>query len=82
MFKIKKKNGINAQHFFTEWVKLCWDSDFEEIPTLEPLAESGIVENEHHVQNLHHLSSVMDDWIDKKEGQEGEGIYYTPIYWL
>lgn len=59
--------------FFSEWVKSCWDYDFAEIPALEALAESDVLENENHVPNLYSLSSIMDDWINKKEGQEGDG---------
>ncbi|XP_055997299.1 condensin-2 complex subunit D3-like isoform X2 [Ostrea edulis] len=76
---VEALSAFSLQNLGEEWVKLCWDSDFEEIPALEPLAESGIVENEHHVQNLHHLSSVMDDWIDKKEGLEGEGFWMVLV---
>lgn len=55
-------------------MKSCWDCDFAEFPPLEALTEADIVENEHHVPNLYSLSSVMDEWISKKEGQEGEGV--------
>lgn len=60
-------------------MKSCWDSDFAEFPPLEALTEAEIVENEHHVPNLYSLSSIMDEWISKKEGQEGEGVneYYA-----
>ena len=61
-------------YFFSEWVKSCWDCDFAEFPPLEALTEADIVENEHHVPSLYSLSSIMDEWISKKEGQEGEGV--------
>ena len=55
-------------------MKSCWDCDFAEFPPLEALTEADIIENEHHVPNLYSLSSIMDEWISKKEGQEGEGV--------
>lgn len=55
--------------FCTEWVKSYWDYDFTEIPALDALAESDVLENENHVPNLYSFSSFMDDWINKKEGK-------------
>lgn len=69
--------------FCTEWVKSYWDYDFTEIPALDALAESDVLENENHVPNLYSFSSFMDDWINKKEGQEGKGtLPYLLSCWV
>ncbi|XP_052706272.1 condensin-2 complex subunit D3-like isoform X1 [Crassostrea angulata] len=62
-----------------EWVKSYWDYDFTEIPALDALAESDVLENENHVPNLYSFSSFMDDWINKKEGQEGKGLWMVVV---
>lgn len=73
-------SSFALQNLSEEWVKSCWDYDFAEIPALEALAESDVLENENHVPNLYSLSSIMDDWINKKElGQEGEELWMVLV---
>ncbi|XP_078330914.1 condensin-2 complex subunit D3-L-like isoform X1 [Crassostrea virginica] len=76
---IERISAFSLQNLSEEWVKSCWDCDFAEFPPLEALTEADIVENEHHVPNLYSLSSIMDEWISKKEGQEGEGFWMVLV---